>query len=161
MQGIEYFQLFNRYVGGDTIQFKIGDNVKSNLSDDNYSCWTLKQEILRVFIDCFIGSDNYVLDDAGPTTGYNGKTLLSVRDNLKLKRDLILNIKDVGGFIDKLKLNELAYCGLNKAFLERHQIDWHRDWQEIVRRLILIIEELIRIVEYCIENDKTLWVFPV
>ena len=110
-------------------------------------------ELFNLFSECFESSNN-LYDYFGPTK-YNARHIIVLLNSLKANVDKITKIDSFEGFVD--------FAGskfLGSGFvMEIEKIDknWQLNWQQYKQKLISINQQLINLINRCVEEERILW----
>ena len=110
--------------------------------------------IFNLFTECFEKSNN--LYEYYEATKYNPRYIITLRNQLLTYLTTIQGLRDLSGFqsfIDqklfgKKFLLELVQCDKN----------WTDHWSVYHEKLVNINQEIIDLVDFCIDEDRILWV---
>lgn len=110
-------------------------------------------ELFNLFSDCFERSNN-LYDYFGPTR-YNARNIVILLNELSAHLRKIDNIDSYENFID---FAGDKFLGSN-FIVEIEKIDknWRANWQLYKAKLKDINQQLIDVVNQCIENERVLW----
>ena len=126
------------------------DNYESIDSESKF----LDSEVFNIFISCFENS-NKLFDYFGPTK-YNSRRIIPLKNELTVhleRLQCINNIDDFLSFIGDIFLG-------NNFILSLENIDksWKDNWKFYVDKLIKVNQELIELIDLCVEQERILWV---
>lgn len=144
------------FFGIDELNF-----VEFNITGDDLNCQRLQQEsryinsnIFNLFVGCFEKS-NELFEYFEPTK-YNSRKIIILRNELLVNLHKLENIESCNDFT--------AYIGnifLGKVFLlelEKMDTAWKGQWKHYRDQLIEVNNEMISIVDKCIEESRILWI---
>lgn len=110
--------------------------------------------IFNLFTECFEKSNN--LYEYYEATKYNPRYIITLRNQLLTYLTTIQGLRDLSGFqtfIDQKLFGK-------KFLLELVQYDknWTDHWSVYHEKLVKITQEIIDLVDFCIDEDRILWV---
>ncbi|MFP4059877.1 MAG: hypothetical protein ACLFUC_05285 [Bacteroidales bacterium] len=135
--------------------------VELNTTGDNENYIKCAQEskfvstdVFNLFAICFENS-NKLYEYFGPTK-YNARRIVPLQNELLKYKDNLQSIKSKEEFIEHVTGIFLG----NNFLLEIEKLDknWEKNWQQYRDKLINMNNQLLMIVDDCIENEKILWV---
>jgi hypothetical protein len=114
----------------------------------------LDSVVFNLFADCFEKSNN--LYEYYESTKFNARYIVPLRNRLLTNLTLLENIKALPEFQDhvNLKVNGKEFI----LALIRNDKNWMNHWTTYLEKLININKELLDIVDFCIDEDRILWV---
>jgi len=110
--------------------------------------------VFNLFADCFEKSNT--LYEYYEPTKFNARYIVPLRNRLLTNLTLLENIKALPEFQDHVNLKVHG-----KKFilaLIRNDKNWMDHWTAYLEKLININKELLDIVDFCIDEDRILWV---
>lgn len=135
--------------------------VEFNVSGDNENYVKLDSdskfmdmEVFNLFAHCFESSNKlYEYYDA---TKYNSRTIVPLRNELLGNLERIEAIQSQLDFIEFLGNIFLG----SEFVMKLHKMDksWETNWQSYKQKLADVNREIIRFIDYVIEEEKVLWV---
>ena len=134
------------------VEFNITGDGESIQRCDKDSLY-MDSELFSLFSECFENSNN-LYDYFGPTK-YNARNIIVLLNALKDNIDRIERVNSFDNFVD--------FAGskfLGSGFvMEIEKIDknWRLNWEQYKQKLIGINKQLIKLIERCIEEERTLW----
>ena len=135
------------------VEFNItGDNENYNKCDAE--SLYLDSDIFNLFTHCFEKSSQ--LYEYFGHTRYNSKNIIPLRNELIQNLDNLNKIDSLEKFqkyIDDIFLGE----GFIKK-LERKDLNWHNHWEEYHGKIRKVNEDLIKLIDHCLDEDRILWV---
>ncbi len=135
------------------VEFNItGDNLNcQRLSEDSYY---LDGEIFNIFVECFEKSNE--LYEYFEPTKYNARKIVVLRNELLGFYEKFNQINDIDGFM--MFLNQTFLGGQFIKELEHYEPDWNNKWDYYYNALLSVNQEMINIIERCIDEARILWV---
>jgi hypothetical protein len=110
-------------------------------------------ELFNLFSDCFEQSNN-LYDYFGPTK-YNTRNVVILLNSLQANIDKIKRIDSYEHFVD---FAGSKFLGANFIIeLEKIDVNWRLNWNEYKIKLIDINQELIDLINRCMEDERILW----
>lgn len=144
------------FFGIDELNF-----VEFNITGDDLNCQRLQQEsryinsdIFNLFASCFENSNE--LYEYFEPTKYNSRKIVVLRNELLQHLKKLEDIKSSSDFTDYID-----NIFLGKVFLmelEKIDSDWKNQWSYYQNQLKGINNEMISIVDKCIEESRILWI---
>jgi len=134
------------------VEFNITGAVEAIQRCDKDSSY-MDTELFNLFSECFEKSNN-LYDYFGPTK-YNARNIVVLLNELKANADKLNKINSFDNFVD--------YAGdkfLGSGFImeiEKNDKNWRLNWEQYKFKLININEQLIKLVNRCIEEERILW----
>lgn len=134
------------------VEFNITGDMEAFQRCDKDS-YFMDTELFNLFSDCFERSNN-LYDYFGPTR-YNARNIVILLNELSAHLRKIDNIDSYENFID---FAGDKFLGSN-FIVEIEKIDknWRANWQLYKAKLKDINQQLIDVVNQCIENERVLW----
>jgi hypothetical protein len=114
----------------------------------------LDTEVFNLYVDCFEKANN--LYEYYEPTKFNSRYIVPLRNRLLTNLTFLEKIKSLSEFQDNI--NSKVH---GKEFLRRLIRDdknWTDRWMLYAEKLIKINKELIGFVDFCIDEDRILWV---
>jgi len=112
----------------------------------------LDTAVFNLFIDCFERTNN--LFDYFIPSRYNVRNFLPLIKELELKKAELFKIDNA----DNLK-NYLLNKTFGNQFIQNlKKLDIISDWKEILNKFIKILDDLKLLLQFCLENECTLWI---
>ena len=133
------------------VEFNITGDVESIQRCDKDSLY-MDSELFSLFSECFESSNN-LYDYFGPTK-YNARNIIVLLNALKANIDRIEKVNSLENFVD--------FAGskfLGSGFvleLERLDKNWRLNWEQYKQKLIGINQQLIKLINRCIEEERIL-----
>jgi len=114
----------------------------------------MDSEIFSLFSDCFEHSNN-LFDYFGPTK-YNPRNSVVLLNELKNTHN---NIRKIRSYIQFMDFVSNKFMGSNFALeLEKSDKNWQSNWELYCTKLLELNQQLIMLVNRCMDEEKTLWV---
>lgn len=114
----------------------------------------LSSEVFNLFARSFeLSNDLY--EYFGPSR-YNSRNIVILQNELNKTLDSLININSHEGFIQFIEsvfLGKEYICNL-----EQINPEWFLEWQFYNSKLIEVNQTLLQMIDYCIANERTLWV---
>jgi hypothetical protein len=135
------------------VEFNItGDNDAYKRCDDESQY--MDTDVFNLFTHCFEKSEK-LFDYFGPTR-YNSRNIIPLINELKMNHKKIKEINSLDFFIDHVSS---TFLGTNFIYeIQKHDKSWSLNWEQYSRKLSIINNSLINLVNKCIEQSRTLWV---
>ena len=128
-----------------------GDNI-AFVPCDKDSLY-MDTELFNLFSECFEKSNN-IYDYFEPTK-YNSRHIVVLLNELMAFRKIINGIDSLDGLVD---FTGSRFLGANFVMeLEKIDKSWRLNWDLYKEKLLSINQQLIDIVNNCIEEEKILW----
>jgi hypothetical protein len=135
--------------------------IEFNITGDNESCNKCDQQsrfmdsaFFSLFASCFEKS-HPLYEHFGPTR-YNARMFIPLKNELKKLLNTLEAIKDQEMFISFIGS---AFLGHEFALeLQRTDKNWELNWEIYKSKLIQASNDIISLVDQCIDNDRILWV---
>ena len=135
------------------VEFNItGDNENYNKCDEE--SMYLNSDIFNLFTHCFENS-NQLYEYFGETR-YNSKNIIPLQHELEqnLKNfKAIDTIEKFDKYIEEIFLGEQV---LQK--IEKKNRDWRSNWERYFNQIIKVNQDLLALIDKCLEEDRILWV---
>jgi hypothetical protein len=129
-----------------------GDNDAYKRCDDE--SLYLDTHVFNLFTHCFEKSEK-LFDYFGPTR-YNVRNIIPLLNELKINHKKLTEINSLDFFIDFIGSR---FLGTNFIYeIEKHDKSWSLNWEQYCRKLAIINNSLINMVNKCVEQSRTLWV---
>lgn len=129
-----------------------GDNEAYKPCDDE--SLYMDTDVFNLFTHCFEKSEK-LFDYFGPTR-YNSRNIIPLLNELKANHQKLTEINSLDYFIDFVGS---TFLGTNFIFeIEKVDKSWGLNWQQYCRKLIIVNNGIISVVNKCIEQSRTLWV---
>lgn len=134
------------------VEFNItGDNLIYNRCDKDSAY--MDTELFNLFSECFENSSP-VYDYFGPTK-YNSRNQIVLLNSLKNYGEQISQIDTIDSFLD---FTGSRFLGANYVIeLEKIDMNWRLNWELHKKKLLDINQQLIDMVNRCVEEEKILW----
>jgi hypothetical protein len=134
------------------VEFNIsGDNSTYNKCDKDSAY--MDTELFNLFSECFENS-SAVYDYFG-TTKYNSRNIIVLLNSLKGYLEQIERIDTIESFLD---FTGSRFLGANYVIeLEKVDMNWRLNWALHKKKLLEINQQLIDMVNRCVEDEKILW----
>lgn len=114
----------------------------------------LDTDVFNLFVDCFEKANN--LYEYSEPTKFNARYIVPLRNRLLTHLTILEKIKTLSEF------QELIHSKVHgKEFLiqlVRDDKNWADRWMLYQEKLLKINKDLINFVDYCIDEDRILWV---
>lgn len=110
--------------------------------------------VFNLFAPCFERA-NKLYEYYGPTK-YNARKIIPLRNELIQHREKLESIKSIKAFNKHISSHFLG-----KEFLEALDSEspgWENDWENYLKKLIEINNDMIDLSEKCADEEKILWV---
>ncbi len=140
----EYLNIVELNITGDNENYIKGD------SESKY----LESTVFNLFANCFEKANK--LYEFFGATKYNSRNIVPLRNELKNKLELMNKIESFEMFVDFI---DSIFLGAD--FLEELNYDdkdWKKNWNKYFVLLTNVVNNIIVLIEKCIEEQKTLWV---
>ena len=134
------------------VEFNITGDLETIQRCDKDSLY-MDTELFNLFSECFESSSN-LYDYFGPTK-YNARNIVVLLNMLKANFEKIERINNLENFVD--------FAGskfLGSGFvieIERIDKNWRLNWEQYKLKLVAINQQLIDLVNRCIEEERILW----
>jgi len=135
------------------VEFNItGDNLNcQRLSEDSYY---LDGEVFNIFVTCFENSNE--LYEYFEPTKYNARKIVVLRNELLHFLNSFEQIHELEGFV--MFLHQTFLGGTFLKALETYDPSRQQKWETYHRSLLSINQNMIDIVDRCIDEARVLWV---
>ncbi len=135
------------------VEFNITGNPDFFQQCDKGSFY-MDSEIFNLFSECFESSNN-LFDYFGPTK-YTSRNIVILLNELKHNHLEIQKIKNFDQFLDFVGNK---FMGSNFVLeLEKYDKNWRLNWEVYCTKLIEVNEQLINLINRCIDEEKSLWI---
>lgn len=137
----------------DFVEFNItGDPENYNKCDEE--SLFLNSNVFNIFAGCFERS-NHLFEFIGQTM-YNSRKIIPLRNALDENLEKLMLIEN----LDEFKRYVTGIFLGRDLLVDLVQVDplWEQCWKFYLRRLIIINRDLIKLVDKCIDEERTLWV---
>ena len=114
----------------------------------------LDTEIFNLFVECFEKANN--LYEYYEPTKFNARYIVPLRNRLLTNLTILEKINSLSDFQEYVKSKVHGKDFLRS--LIRNDINWTDRWMMYNEKLIKINKELINFVDFCIDEDRILWV---
>lgn len=135
------------------VEFNItGDSENYNKCDAE--SLYLDSDIFNLFTHCFEKS-NQLYEYFGQTK-YNSKNIIPLRNELLSNLDdlnAVDSFEHFKQYIDNIFMGD----GFIRK-LERKDLNWQKRWDEYRGRLQKVNEDLVKLIDHCLNEDRILWV---
>jgi hypothetical protein len=111
-------------------------------------------DLFNLFSDCFEKS-NKLYEYFGPTR-YNSRNTVVLINELKANCKVFEQINDYKSFVSFIDDKFLGAEFFTE--LEKVDKDWHSNWEQYKVKLIDINQQLINLINCCINEERILWV---
>ena len=126
------------------------DNYESIDSESKF----LDSEVFNLFTSCFENS-NKLFDYFGPTK-YNSRKIIPLKNELLDFHDKLTSIVSLDDFLSFISD---IFLGNNFILsLENQDVDWKKHWKMYLEKLILTNDEILTLIDLCVEQERILWV---
>ena len=134
------------------VEFNItGDD--GNIQRCDKDSYFMDSEIFSLFSDCFEKSNN-LYDYFGPAK-YNSRNIVVLMNELKANYDKIEKIDSLDNFLD---FTGSRFLGSGFVIeLEKIDKNWRLNWEQYKMKLININQQLIKLINRCIDEERILW----
>lgn len=135
------------------VEFNVSGDNENYIKLDSDSKF-MDMEVFNLFAHCFESSNKlYEYYDA---TKYNSRTIVPLRNELLGNLERIESIQSQPDFIEFLGNIFLG----SEFVMKLHKMDksWETNWQSYKQKLADVNREIIRFIDYVIEEEKVLWV---
>lgn len=139
----------------DFVEFNITGDSENYNRCDNESLY-LNTNIFNIYVGCFERS-NHLFDFTVPTM-YNSRKFIPLINELALNLKDLLSINNIEQFRKYLKGVFLG-DDLIKTICD-FDPDYENNWRTHMRKLIQINRHIMRLIDTCIEEERTLWIIP-
>jgi hypothetical protein len=134
------------------VEFNITGNPDFFERCDKNSLY-MDSEIFNLFSECFELSNN-MFDYFGPTK-FNPRNIVILLNKLTDNNIAIQKISNYDQFID---YSSNKFMGANFVLeLEKFDKNWRLNWESYCTKLAQVNQQLILLVNRCIDEEKTLW----
>jgi hypothetical protein len=134
------------------VEFNITGDIGAFQRCDKDSFF-MDTELFNLFSECFEKSNNLY--------DYFGPTRFNSRNIVVLMNELTANFKKIGqidGYETFIEFTSSKFLGTSFILeLEKMDKNWGLNWDQYKKKLISVNQQLIDIVNRCIENDRILW----
>lgn len=137
----------------DFVEFNItGDPENYNKCDEE--SLFLNSNVFNIFAGCFERS-NHLFEFIGQTM-YNSRKIIPLRNALDENLEKLMLIEN----LDEFKRYVTGIFLGRDLLVDLVQVDplWEQCWKFYLRRLTIINRDLIKLVDKCIDEERTLWV---
>ncbi len=111
-------------------------------------------EVFNIFTSCFENS-NKLFDYFGPTK-YNSRKIIPLKNELKNFSERFTKIHSLDDFLSFI---EEIFLGNNFILsLEKSDKSWQDNWKIYVDRLKQVNNDMIELIDMCVEQERILWV---
>ncbi|KPK79632.1 MAG: hypothetical protein AMS27_17825 [Bacteroides sp. SM23_62_1] len=110
--------------------------------------------VFNLFADCFEKANN--LYEYYEPTKFNARYIVPLRNRLLTNLAILENIKSLPEFQDHIGLK--VHCKDFLLALIRKDKNWMNHWTTFHEELIKINKDLLDLVDFCIDEDRLLWV---
>lgn len=139
----------------DFVEFNITGDASDYNRCDNDSLY-LRSSVFNIFGSCFERS-NHLFDFVVPCK-YNARQFIPLLNELSAILNELLAINNVEqfrkyfnrGFVGEEFINTISAIDAN----------YERNWRSYMRKLIRVNRHIMRLVDQCIDEERTLWVIP-
>ena len=114
----------------------------------------LDTEVFNLFVDCFEKANN--LYEYYEPTKFNSRYIVPLRNRLLTNLTILEKINSLSDFQDNI--NSKVHGKDFLIRLIRNDKNWTDRWMMYAEKLIKINKELIDFVDFCIDEDRILWV---
>jgi hypothetical protein len=134
------------------VEFNITGNIEAFQRCDKDSFF-MDTELFNLFSECFENSNN-LYDYFGPTR-FNARNIIVLLNELTANFKKIEQIDGYEAFID---FTGNKFLGTSFVLeLEKTDKNWGLNWEQYKKRLISVNQQLIDIINRCIESERILW----
>lgn len=140
----EFFNYIELNITGDDSNFNKCDSESSYIDAD----------IFNIYTNCFEASNS--LFEFYGNTKYNSRNIIRLKNELEILAEKIVSIKttnELEAFINSFFLGKEILDDFKK-----HYTNWEEHWIEIKDILIQFNNDLFKVVNKCITEDRVLWV---
>jgi len=114
----------------------------------------LDTDVFNLYVDCFEKANN--LYEYYEPTKFNARYIVPLRNRLLTNLTLLEQIKSLSEFQDNITSKVHGKDFLIR--LIRDDKNWTDRWMFYLEKLVKINKELIDFVDFCIDEDRILWV---
>lgn len=134
------------------VEFNISGDVATIQRCDKDSFF-MDSELFSLFSECFENSNN-LYDYFGPTK-YNARNIVVLFNALKSHFERLEKIDSLDNFLD---FTGSRFLGSGFVIeLEKHDKNWRLNWEGYKMKLININQQLINLINRCIDEERILW----
>jgi hypothetical protein len=135
------------------VEFNItGDDLNyQRLREESYY---LGSEVFNLFVTCFEKSNE--LYEYFEPTKYNARKIVVLRNELVFYSDELNKIKSKKSFI--LQIEKILWGKAFISSIEKEDPTWPERWANYLSDLKNVNDEMICIIERCIDESRILWV---
>lgn len=134
------------------VEFNITGDIDAFQRCDKDSLY-MDTELFNLFSECFEQSNN-LYDYFGPTK-YNSRNIVVLLNELTANIKNIEKIDDYESFID---FAGSRFLGAGFVIeLEKHDKNWRLNWEQYKSKLFEVNQQLINLVNRCINEERVLW----
>ncbi|NBC83583.1 MAG: hypothetical protein GVY19_09395 [Bacteroidetes bacterium] len=111
-------------------------------------------EVFNLFTPCYERA-NKLYEYYGPTK-YNSRKIIPLRNELLQNKKLLEEINSK----EKL-LNYINETFLGREFLEtlnQEGVDFNFAWEKILKKIVKLNDDMVKLAEHCADEEKILWV---
>ena len=161
-----FFSNFGKYLFPKNMRFELyGANnlnfVEFNITGNpdlfqrcDKDSFYMDTDIFNLFSECFERSNN-LFDYFGPTK-YNPRNIVVLLNELKNSHSIIGKTRSLSQFMDFVSDK---FMGSNFVLeLEKTDKNWRLNWELYCTKLLELVQQLISLVNRCMDEEKTLWV---
>jgi hypothetical protein len=114
----------------------------------------LDTEVFNMFVDCFEKANN-LYEYYGPTK-FNARYIVPLRNRLLTNLTILEKINSLTDFQRYINSKVLGKDFLSR--LIRNDKNWTDRWMMYSEKLIKVNKELLYFVDFCIDEDRILWI---
>lgn len=135
------------------VEFNITGDGENYRNCDDESLY-LHNNLFSIFAPCFQRS-NHLFDYIGQTK-YNSRQFIALKNELAQSLDKLLSVSNLDEFKEYVSN---IFLGNDLLFdIEEIDPEYQRRWRVYMRRFIQINRGLVKLINKCIEEERTLWV---
>jgi len=135
------------------VEFNItGDNENYNKCDEE--SLYLNSDIFNLFTHCFEES-NQLYEYFG-VTRYNSKNIIRLQNELIKNLNTLERINTLDKFDGHIKNIFLGENVIGK--IENKDKSWREHWKDYHEQIIKVNEDLIKLIDHCVIEERVLWV---
>lgn len=135
------------------VEFNItGDNENYNKCDEE--SMYLNSDIFNLFTHCFENSNQLYVDFG--ETRYNSKNIIPLQNELELN---LLKLKEIDTADNFEKYIKGIFLGENVIHkIDKKDKNWRDKWDKYQEMIVKVNEDLLKLIDKCLDQDRILWV---
>ncbi|MBN2521148.1 MAG: hypothetical protein JXB17_11620 [Bacteroidales bacterium] len=135
------------------VEFNItGDNENYNKCDEE--SLYLNSDIFNLFTHCF--EESHQLYEYFGETRYNPKNIIRLQNELVKNLNILQRITTIEKFDNYIKNIFLGENVIEK--IGNKDKEWRNHWEDYFNQIVKVNEDLIKLVDRCVIEDRVLWV---